>query len=293
MDDKERVPRSPEETDDDRLRGLIAPNALSVDLVSVFAGDRSPSEAEIIAIEKLKKERGIRFYSDLLYSITHLYVPPEIAEKRWNEIIQHKAEMSRLLNRYVGIIVATLDYLSNFKGSMHLATLIGEARIAGIVNLSMRDGLTGLFNHSSCFEFIDLELKRFTRYKTIVSLIIADIDDFKEVNDKFGHQEGDKALIQLAVVLKKETRDSDICCRYGGEEFAAILPMTDIVEAAEIAERIRLGTMEIRPGDRPITVSLGVSSCDNKTTTSYSLVAKADSALYKAKAGGKNRVEVL
>jgi diguanylate cyclase (GGDEF)-like protein len=266
-----------------------------VDLVSVFAGDRAPSEEEKILLDGLKKERGKQFYSDLLYSITHLYIPPEIAENRWNEIIQHKSEMSKALNRNVRIIVATLDYLSNFKHGMLLPTLVGEAHIAAIVGLSMHDGLTGLFNHISCFEIIDLELKRFARYGTVVSLIIADIDNFKTVNDQFGHQEGDKALIQLATVFKRETRDSDICCRYGGEEFAAILPMTDVGEAAEIAERIRVETMHIRVGDRSLTVCLGVASCDEKTTTSYALVRKADRALYKAKTGkwGKNWVEVI
>jgi diguanylate cyclase (GGDEF)-like protein len=95
-----------------------------------------------------------------------------------------------------------------------------------------------------------------------------------------------KALLHVA-------RDSDLCCRYGGEEFAVILPLTDIHEAGEIAQRLKKEMAERLPDGQLVTVSIGVASCGKKTRTYRSLVEKADAALYHAKRSGKNRVEVV
>jgi two-component system cell cycle response regulator len=279
-----------DDRDVDRLRGLAAADALSVGLVSAFSGDRPLTEAEEVLLAELREDSGERFHSDLLYAITHQYFPPAAAEKLWHEILQHKCEMSRVLCRNVQITVATLDYLANLRGSILLPTLVNEAQIAEIVGHSIRDGLTGLFNHTSFFEILELELRKCIRYGTAMSLIIADIDDFKKVNDRHGHQEGDRILAELAAILVKETRDADICCRYGGEEFATILPFTAAEEATRIAERIRLGAMRIQCSGLELAVSLGVASYGPDTPTAFALVEKTDQALYQAKRDGKNRV---
>ncbi|MHC4605342.1 MAG: GGDEF domain-containing protein [Planctomycetota bacterium] len=281
---------SRDETDADRLRGITAHDALSIDLVSALAEDRPLTECESSVLSKLRDDRGELFFSDLLYAITHQYFPPPAAETLWSEILRHKQEMSAALNRNVQIVVAALDCLSNLKSDVRLPTLVNEAHIARIVSASMRDGLTGLFNHTTFYEIIDLELKRHARHGTAVSLIIADVDDFKLLNDRFGHQEGDRALVELAAVIKKETRESDICCRFGGEEFAVILPLTGLREAAEIAERVRLEAERTSSGNRSLTVSAGVSTCGQETSTAYAFVRRADRGLYQAKRGGKNRV---
>jgi diguanylate cyclase (GGDEF)-like protein len=280
------------ETDVDRLRGILAGDALSVDLVSAFAGDRRLTNTEEAMLSNLQKRRKELFFSDLLYAVTHQHFSPVAAEKLWERILLHKREMSRLMDRNVQIVVATLDCLTNFKSDILLPTLINEAHIAEIVNLSMRDGLTGLFNHASCHELINLELRRYARHGTVVSLIFTDIDDFKEINDLCGHLEGDRVLQDLAETIKKVVRDSDIICRYGGEEFAVILPLTPALGAAEIAERMRVETMWVQAGGRALTISSGVTSCDVKTTTARMLLEKADRALYQAKKEGKNRVVV-
>lgn len=289
---RKRSLRSREETATERLRGILAFNALSVGVVSAFAGDRPPTEAEEIFLSNLKDARGELFFSDILYTITHHYFPPVVAEKLWNEILLHKSVMSKALNRNVQITVATLDYLSNVKSEIFSQTLISEDYIAEIAKLSMRDGLTGLFNHTSFFELIDMELRLYERYGTIASLLIMDIDDFKDINDFYGHQEGDRILIELAAIIKGQTRASDICCRYGGEEFAVILPFTDARVAGEIAEKLRTALMRNLPNGQHLTVSLGVASCDESTTSSYALIKRADDALYQAKKNGKNQVVI-
>jgi diguanylate cyclase (GGDEF)-like protein len=282
-----------EETDADRRRGILADNALSLDLVSAFAGDRQLTEAEKNTLDDLKKSRGLRFFSDLLYSITHQYFRPEVAQDLWTEILRHKNGLSTALRRNVRIAVAALDYLSNITANMGSVTLVGEGHIEEIVGLSLRDGLTGLFNHTYFYQQIDLEVRRYVRYGTLVSLVLIDIDDFKEVNDTYGHREGDRILAAMGRTLTRVARDSDICCRYGGEEFAIILPFTDVHEAGGIANRLRKELAEPLPGGRTVTVSIGVASCGKKTGTYRELVEKADAALYQVKRSGKNRVVVI
>jgi diguanylate cyclase (GGDEF)-like protein len=281
------------ETDADRRRGILADNSLSLDLVSALAGDRPLTEAEKNRLGDLKKSRGLRFFSDLLYSITHQYFPPEVAEDLWTEVLRHKQELSKALGRNVRIAVAALDYLSNITGSMASATLVGETYIEEIIGLSLRDGLTDLFNHTYFYQQIDLEVRRYVRYGALVSLVLIDIDDFKKVNDTYGHREGDRILAAMGRTLMRVARDSDICCRYGGEEFAVILPLTDVHKAGVIANRLKTELVERLPDGRIVTVSIGVTSCGKKTGTYQDLVEKADAALYQVKKSGKNRVLVI
>lgn len=282
-----------DELDGERMPVASTPAALPVDLVSAVAGDRAMTADEGRRMRELQACRGVLFYSDLLYAISHHYFVPEVAEGIWKEVLAHKFMMSEKLGRNVRVAVATLDYLSNITGEMSSVTLMSEAYVSEIVNLSMRDGMTGLFNHSTCYELLELELKNHGRYGVGVALILLDIDDFKSVNDRCGHQEGDRILREVATTLEEETRESDICCRFGGEEFAAILPFTnDPREAFKIAERIRMGVANITAQGQQITISAGVALCGGVTHTSHSLVERADRALYRAKGTGKNKVVV-
>jgi len=279
------------ESDADRLRRTITPGAMSVELVSAFAGDRVMTKSERALVSRQKDERGKGFYSDLLYTISHHYFAPEIAEALWKEILQHKYVMSQRLARNVRITVATLDYLSNITSDFTSPTLISEAHVSEMAALSMRDGMTGLYNHTSCYELLELECRGHGRHGTGLSLILMDIDDFKLVNDRYGHQEGDRILIALARTLTEQVRDSDICCRLGGEEFVVILPFTgSLAEACEIAERIREQAASITCGANGITISAGVAVADRATRTPQQLIEKADRALYRAKKSGKNLV---
>jgi diguanylate cyclase (GGDEF)-like protein len=287
------IPVTPgEETEVDRLDGLVADNALTLDLVSGLAGDRQLTEGEKSLVVDFRKSRGDKFYTDLLYAVTHQYYPPAVAENLWNQLLKHKYEMSFIMKRNIRIAVAALDYLSNLTGELQSPTLIDETRMTAILQMTLRDGLTRLFNHTTCYQRIEMELSRFERYGTIVSLMMIDIDNFKEINDRFGHIEGDRILTVIAGALKTQTRDLDICCRYGGEEFVVIMPSTDLREAGILAERLRSKVEQGMPGGRGVTVSIGVASCGRDTHTSKALVEKADRALYEAKKKGKNRVAI-
>lgn len=285
-----RLP-SNEETDNDRLDSLRDDDVLTLDLVSALAGDRPLKTTEALLLDNKKAALGNRFYSDILYSITHQHFEADIARELWENIVRHKYEMSGALKRNIRIVVAALDYLSNITGDINATTLISENHIAGIVDVSLRDGLTGLFSHAFFYRRTDFEIRRSVRYGDPVSLLMLDIDDFKELNDRYGHQQGDKILASIGAAIEAETRDTDICCRYGGEEFAVLLPSTNRIEALSLAERLRAAIENKQPYERRVTVSIGVAiSTASAKHTTQSLVKKADDALYQAKSRGKNCV---
>jgi diguanylate cyclase (GGDEF)-like protein len=278
--------------DDQVFQEKLFYTPLSLDLVSALAGDRELTDSEKATIDTVSKDRGANFFTDLLYTVTHQLFQPSLAEDLWNKILQHKYTMSAVLNRNIRIAVATLDYLSNLTAELHSVTLSDESYISELVRLSIHDGLTGLFNHSSCFQKIGMELKRYARYGTNVSLMMIDIDNFKEINDRFGHQMGDDVLATLGKIIREEAREPDSCCRYGGEEFVVIMPLTESSEAVILAERLRERIAHSSFDGRSITISIGVASCGENAATSQELVKKADTALYEAKKNGRNRVVV-
>src|SRR5215213_1832107 len=185
---------------------------------------------------------------------------------------------------------------------MTAASLAGQAVVAlenarlhrMVERQALVDGLTGLANRRQADEALASEIARTERLGGPVGLILADVDDFKAVNDRFGHPTGDIVLRDLAETLRENVREIDTAARWGGEEFALILPGTDLEGAAQVAERIRaaLAEREILSVDGAplhVTASFGVAT-SNPTTTVQQLVEAADEALYRAKRAGKDRV---
>jgi len=179
--------------------------------------------------------------------------------------------------------------------SEQLAIAIETGRLFQEVHrLAITDALTGLFNHRHFYSQLEQELRRNRRYGHPLSLIMLDIDLFKQYNDLNGHLAGDEALRLVAARLKSSTRSADIVARYGGDEFGIILPETDPRQAWAQAERVR-SVMERDPlgqitrGSDRLTVSLGVACLGPDTATVENLVRAADRALYCAKAAGGNQ----
>ncbi len=172
---------------------------------------------------------------------------------------------------------------------------LGESNRA-LELLSNTDPLTNLSNRRHVLELLDLEFQRAGRYGISLSLLMADIDHFKKVNDTYGHQVGDIVLSKVASVLSTHRRSTDIVGRFGGEEFIIILPHTPAHGAIEVAERFRTMVAALDFGEdiKPVTLSLGVSFSGNHQATSiHDLIRTADEALYRAKAGGRNRTELF
>ena len=168
-----------------------------------------------------------------------------------------------------------------------------------LANLSIIDFLTGLYNHRVFGEKLEQEVSKRNRTGRPLSLIMLDIDQFKQFNDNFGHQEGDAILKELAVVIKGQCRHTtmDACFRYGGEEFSVILPELELVIALKVADRMRMIVQnhpfrikDKHPG-KALTISLGVAGLSaGDDVKPAELLKKADEALYASKRNGRNRV---
>ncbi|MBI5231687.1 MAG: diguanylate cyclase [Coriobacteriales bacterium] len=163
--------------------------------------------------------------------------------------------------------------------------------------LAARDALTGLYNRRAFDERLAEETAHAHRYETALSLIMFDVDRFKDVNDRFGHPAGDAVLSAVADVLQRELRASDVACRYGGDEFAVILPGSTKTEAFAVAEKLRealySGPIVLPEGQSVrVTASLGVAAVGALIVDGPSLLAAADRALYGAKAAGRNRAHL-
>jgi len=162
---------------------------------------------------------------------------------------------------------------------------------------AVTDGLTGLYNARHFHDTLAREIERSERFRNDVGLVLLDLDDFKQVNDTFGHQQGDVVLLEVARVLKRMTRDIDEPARYGGEEMAIVLPQADSSGGERLAERVRASVEALRiprldgRGSITVTASFGVASLHDSEADKDGLVAAADAALYRAKRAGKNRVQ--
>jgi diguanylate cyclase (GGDEF)-like protein len=175
--------------------------------------------------------------------------------------------------------------------SLRNAQLFHEIR-----ETSLRDGLTGCYNRTHALEVIDTELRRARRSQMPVSLIMFDLDHFKDVNDRYGHLCGDAVLAGVGVKMRDATRGSDLKCRYGGEEFLVLLPETPLEGAKRVADSLRreLADMRITWKDESlsITASFGVSVALPAEVDGQALIARADAALYRAKDQGRNCVRL-
>ncbi|WP_419194995.1 diguanylate cyclase [Novipirellula herctigrandis] len=157
-------------------------------------------------------------------------------------------------------------------------------------HLATRDPLTGCLNRRTFFEIFDKEFKASQRHQQPLSCFMVDVDHFKMVNDNHGHSVGDVVLRCIATAIEENGRDSDVVCRYGGEEFCVILPHTDANQASVVAQRIRSTIEQLEFEKFITTVSIGMSSATFGASDPQELLEQADKALYAAKRGGRNKV---
>ena len=172
-----------------------------------------------------------------------------------------------------------------------------EDLLCKVEYMAITDSLTGLFNRRRFHEILSKEFERSKRYATPFSLIMADIDHFKKINDNYGHQAGDTVLKEVTSIIKKNTRETDTTARYGGEEFMVVMPNTNKSDAMNLAERIRSSiekSIFSEIDGQNITVSIGLTGMpDPDITKEDVLIRCTDFALYRAKNTGRNRVESI
>lgn len=196
---------------------------------------------------------------------------------------------------HTGSFVLSILWL--FVGSMGYIMIKMEHANHKIAKLANMDFLTSLYNRRAFYRFARKHFAFAARKNKALALLVVDIDHFKGINDQYGHQAGDKALKEIAALLKNHCRRHDVVGRFGGEEFVILLPDTSLEQAMDMAQRLRQtvesAALEGLP-DRRLTVSIGVAALDAQSIGRYSLdglLGLSDNAMYQAKLNGRNRVE--
>lgn len=190
-----------------------------------------------------------------------------------------------------------LELIARVNVHLNLKRLRDELREKNreLETLARCDGLTGVANRRHLMESLESEFARCCRYARPFSLMMLDLDHFKHINDGYGHHVGDDVLVRVSQVLAQSLRENDLLGRYGGEEFAVMLPETDLPSALVVAERCREAVAEVRiplpEGELTVTTSVGLASLpDARFGGLADLVRAADGALYEAKRAGRNRL---
>lgn len=244
------------------------------------------------AMEQLAEKHGPAAFGVLFNVLTTLDLAEEEARNHWQSILQHHARLQAVSGADFPFRLAIFSYFCTVEKLLDNPKIVDVRSHEKTVHYSRNDHLTGLLNRRLFEEILNREISRAVRHGTDLALLFFDIDDFKKVNDTFGHSVGDAVLSWFAGILGKNKRGEDIAVRYGGEEFVLLLPQTSKISALLMGERIRgevqKKTLEIDGRKIRITVSCGMAVYPYDATAAENLLNNADQALYRAKNVGKN-----
>jgi diguanylate cyclase (GGDEF)-like protein len=229
--------------------------------------------------------------------LTSLVIEPTEAEQCWHEIVSHCDLLSAAIDRRVSLRTAICDYFCSVHKSLRNPKVVEINIFEKTSQSSQIDSLTDLYNRRFFDDELSKEIARANRHNNLLSILFLDIDDFKKINDTFGHLAGDRVLQAVADIMLKEKRLEDIAARYGGEEFVIISPETSKANSLILAERIRRSVEQMRLNYEGNTIQLpisgGLAAYPVDATDGLTLIKYADSALYRAKASGKNNISLF
>ncbi len=273
--------------------------ARGIDLVELLGGDRPLDTEEFRQVVNTVQSAGDELYVDLLFLLTNRRFQAEEAQQLWRGILRHKRRLAAKLGRDPGVRLSALDYLHNVRRILANPRLLDRSDLDAVLDSLHTDDLTGLFNRRHIKSTYQLELRRARRYGKHLSLMLIDVDDFKSVNDRFGHAAGDEVLVAVSKLLTEVCRETDTIGRYGGDEMVALLPETSKQDAWVLAERICQAAREreVVPSFRPetrlrVSLSIGVATYPEDSQESAELLRLADAALYASKERGKDAVSL-
>ena len=267
-------------------------------LTDILAEDQLDSHRILTRLRELRALEGGAVFAAVLYYLAHLEFQEPDAEAIFVDLLAHRRSVADDLGRDPGLRVAAIDFLTNVRRLLNSPTIVESGDLEKTRRSAVTDPLTELYNRRHFQHCIEIELKRCERYSLDLSVLMLDLDSFKAVNDLYGHPFGDLVLNRTGKLIRRAVRESDVACRFGGEEFAVILPETDRLGAYAVAERVRrriqAGFAETMIEGRAVamTISGGISSYPDDGKDSATLVAWADQALYHSKERGKNRITV-
>ncbi len=249
-----------------------------------------------VVIENVKKEARIKIVrkNQILPEVQSIIATPVKTFQNFFGILRCERRQKEPFSQEE---LRILTYIGEL-GAIMLETVY---YIKEIERLAITDGITGLYVHRYLLERLEQEVERFKKFKSPVSLIMMDIDDFKRFNDRYGHQFGDRVLEIVSAIIKNNIREIDCGARYGGDEFAIILPHTDVEGAITVGKRLfdlirsyhlYVENPEVPPEHR-ITVSMGIGEMKKEYKDWKEFLNNVDKALYKSKTSGKDKIEVV
>jgi diguanylate cyclase (GGDEF)-like protein len=235
-------------------------------------------------------------FLDRLRDVVRVDVTEAEAQRHWRAIARNRENLLHGVGRDVGLEVAALDYFLNINPRLVGPAILERTALEEIERAAMVDVLTGLYNRRFLDAALAREVERCRRHHLGLSVLMFDLDNFKALNDRCGHDAGDVALQTLGELIGRRLRAVDIPCRYGGDEFAVVLPDTDRTHAADIGQRICADVARYFVDRRvagcrlALTVSAGAADFGGERPSVETLLQGADRALYAAKAAGGNQV---
>jgi diguanylate cyclase (GGDEF)-like protein len=248
----------------------------------------------ISGIDKLAATEGDIIFQSVFLVLMDLQLEVAEAKQRWLAILKHRLLLSEVLARKFGLLSASCDYLSCQSHYLKFPKLTEISAHNQITAEAHCDSLTGLLNKNSFKFVLNEQMKLAQNSGDILTVLFADIDDFKQINDSYGHGVGDKVFQHLGKLIQKVCRKSDFAFRYGGDEFVIVMPNTDSADGLLLAKRLHR-TVLLNPlhnivPDVGLTISCGVASFPCHAKNGEDLLLFADRAMYQAKNTGKNKV---
>ncbi len=265
-------------------------------LMSLLSDDHPDPGRWINRLQSLSDLENTPVFASAVRFLFHLKVDEGEAEVLLGRVLGHRTALTGDLGRDPGLRVAAMDYLSNIERRYENPKIVEMDEFEATERSARTDALTGLGNRRVFHETLDAEIRRSRRYRWPVTVLMLDLDHFKDVNDSYGHMLGDLVLERVGGIVRHAVRDADAACRFGGEELAVVLPETAREGGYAVAERIRRRVENAFQGrpveghDISMTISAGLATFPDDGLHADELLARADEALYGAKHAGRNRV---
>jgi diguanylate cyclase (GGDEF)-like protein len=265
-------------------------------LMRLLSDDHPDPGRWVGRLKSLSEFENTPIFANAVRFLFHLKVDDIEAERLLGRVLDHRRSLTHELDRDPGLRVAAMDYLSNVDRRYENPKIVEMEEFEETERSARTDALTGLANRRVFQETLEAEIRRSRRYRWPVTVLMLDLDHFKDVNDSHGHMLGDLVLERVGGIVRHAVRDADAACRFGGEEFGVVLPETAREGGYAVAERIRRRVEQAfkdRPldgRDIPMTISAGLAAFPEDGLHADELAARADEALYGAKHAGRNRV---
>jgi len=265
-------------------------------LLELLGDERLDGPTLLRRLRAMRRLERVPACSAALHLLAHVDLPEDEGELLLEELLQHRRALAASLERDPGLPVAAIDFLCNVRPLLANPTIVEQAELERTERSAFTDSLTRMYNRRYFQLTFDVEVRRSARYGLQLALVMLDLDGFKPVNDRHGHLLGDLVLKRTGGLIRRSVRETDVAVRFGGEEFAIVLPETGRNGALVVAERIRVAveghfrTHPVQERSIAVTLSGGIATYPADGVTATTLLARADEALYLAKTRGRNRI---